>query len=144
MIQGPLILNWKCRKWGIAPRIENACIQGNQPPSEHRLGLWLKARIQVPTRPDWYFVKLHTHGAPESNQRVLLGSPMSAFHQLLARRSSEDRSFKFHYVTAREMFNLARAAEAGWTGDVSDARDYELVCRPSHATAAALTNGGHS
>jgi hypothetical protein len=30
-------------------------------------------------------------------------------------------------VTAREMYNLARAAEAGWEGTVAGARDYELL-----------------
>jgi hypothetical protein len=132
MIQGPLILNWRRRKWGVFPRVENGCLQGNQAPSGERLDAWLKARIQVPTRPDWYFVKLHTHGAPEGNQRVLLGEPMREFHRELARRAKADRNFQFHYVTAREMYNLARAAEAGWQGTVAAARDYELV---SGATA---------
>jgi hypothetical protein len=127
MIQGPLVLNWKRRKWGILPRIENACLQGNQPPAPDRLDAWLRARVQVPTRPDWYFVKLHTHGAPEGNQRVLLGESMVAFHCALAQKAGEDPSFQFHYVTAREMYNLARAAEAGWRGTVAEARDYELV-----------------
>jgi len=127
MIQGPLILNWRRRKWGIIPRIENGCLQGNQSPNIERVDDWLKARVQVPTRPDWYFVKLHTHGAPETNQRVLLGKPMVDFHLALARRAKEDPSFRFHYVTAREMYNLVRAAEAGWQGTVALARDYELV-----------------
>jgi len=126
LIQGPLLLNWKQRKWGILPRLENGCIQGNQPPSQERLDLWLRARVQVPSRPDWFFVKLHTHGAPESNQKVLLGEPMIRFHEGLARRAREDERFHFHYVTAREMYNLVRAAEAGWRGSVADARDFEL------------------
>src|SRR5271166_4413500 len=32
IIQGPLVLNWRRRKWGILPRIENGCLQGCQPP----------------------------------------------------------------------------------------------------------------
>ncbi len=47
MIQGPLVLDWSRRKWGLAPRLENGCIQGNQPPSASRLDLWLRARVQV-------------------------------------------------------------------------------------------------
>jgi hypothetical protein len=92
-----------------------------------RLDLWLRAGVRVPARPDWLFVKLHTHGAPERNQRVLLGPEMVAFHEGLARRAREDPSFCYHYVTAREMYNLARAAEAGWAGSVDEARDFELV-----------------
>ena len=45
----------------------------------------------------------------------------------LARRAKEDPNFQFHYVTAREMYNLVRAAEAGWQGSVALARDYEFV-----------------
>ena len=127
MIQGPLVLNWRRRKWGILPRIENSCLQGNQPPSPDRLEAWLTARVQIRSRPDWYFVKLHTHGATEENQRVLLGEPMREFHRALARKASEDPGFHFHYVTAREMYNLVRAAEAGWQGTVAEARDFALV-----------------
>jgi hypothetical protein len=127
LIQGPLLLDWRRRKWGLVPRIENGCLQESQPPSLARLELWLRARVQVPSRPDWFFVKLHTHGASEANQRVLLGEPMVRFHEALARRAAEDPSFQYHYATAREMYNLARAAEAGWTGSVAEARDYQLV-----------------
>src|SRR5439155_12088010 len=92
-----------------------------------RLRLWLQARVRVPARPDWFFVKLHTHGAKDANARMLLGEPMVRFHQTLARWAEEDACFHFHYVTAREMYNLARAAEAGWKGSVAGALDYELL-----------------
>ncbi|HMP15444.1 MAG TPA: hypothetical protein PKD72_00340 [Gemmatales bacterium] len=124
LIQGPLLLDWSRRKWGLLPRIENACLQGNQIPTAQRLKLWLRACIQVPQRPDWYFVKLHTHGANEKNMPVLLGEPMRAFHQMLRQRLEDDRNFHYHYVTAREMANLVFAAEAGFQGTVAEARDY--------------------
>ena len=127
LIQGPLLLDWAHRKWGLLPHVECGCIQANQPAHIGRVDLWLKARVQVPTRPDWFFVKLHTHGAPEANQRVLLGEPMVEFHRALARRASADPTFRYHYVTAREMYNLVRAAEAGWRGTVAEARDFRLV-----------------
>lgn len=127
MIQGPVVLSWRRPKWGVLPRIENACIQSNQAATIDRLDDWLRARVQVPSRPDWYFVKLHTHGGPESNQRVLLDAPMVRFHEGLANRMRDDPSFHVHYVTARELYNLARAAEAGWTGSVAGAIDYELT-----------------
>ena len=111
-----------------------------------------RRRVQVPTRPDWYFVKLHTHGAPEGNQRVLLGEPMVRVPSVLARTAGEDPSFQFHYVTAREMYNLVRAAEAGWQGTVAAARDYELVFNgagvptlpSSPVVAGAAGSNGHT
>jgi hypothetical protein len=127
LIQGPLLLNWQRRKWGFLPGVENGCIQGTQPARAERVDHWLRARVQVRNRPDWYFVKLHTHGAPEHNQKVLLGEPMVRFHGDLARRAAEDSAFHYHYVTAREMYNLAKAAEAGWTGGVNEARDFLLL-----------------
>jgi hypothetical protein len=127
LIQGPLLLDWRHRKAGLWPRLENGCLQGNQPPSIERLPLWLKARVQVPARPDWSFVKLHAHGAEERSQEVLLGDAMVRFHHDLVRYAADRPQFHYHYVTAREMYNLARAAEAGWQGTVADALDYELV-----------------
>jgi hypothetical protein len=127
LIQGPLALNWRLRKWQVVPRLENGCVQASQPATLDRLPLWIKARVQVPTRPDWYFVKLHCHGAPEDAHEALLGRPMVAFHEALARYAADNPWFHYHYVTAREMYNLARAAEAGWTGSVAGALDYELI-----------------
>jgi len=138
MIQGPLLFNWGKRKWGLVPRLENGCLQGTQAPSMARLDNWLKARVQVPARPDWFFVKLYTHGANEANMPVLLGEPMARFHEALAERAVADPQFHYHYVTAREMYNLVRAAEAGWTGSVADAVDYQFVfnqCRPAPLAA---------
>jgi hypothetical protein len=85
----------------------------------------------VPTRPDWFFVKLHTHGANEANMPVLLGEPMVRFHRLLQDRADRDPNFRFHYATAREMYNLAKAAEAGHAGDVASARDFRLEAEPA-------------
>jgi hypothetical protein len=143
LVQGPLLLAWKAGWLLPRPCIENGAIQLGQPPTMRRLDSWLKARVGVPGRPDWFFVKLHTHGAPESNQKVLLGDAMVQFHEGLARRAKDDPSFHVHYVTARETYNLARAAEAGWDGTVDAARDFELLpgaFRPSHLTRTPPTS----
>jgi hypothetical protein len=137
LIQGPLLFDWTRRKWGLVPRLENGCLQASQVPGVGRLRAWLRARVQVPARPDWFFVKLHTHGAKDANADVLLGEPMRRFHQALADWAAADPSFHVHYVTAREMYNLARAAEAGWTGSVAEARDFELVRNDSRGAGPA-------
>jgi hypothetical protein len=128
LVQGPLLLDWKRRKWGIFPRLENGCLQGSQPPSIDRLDQWLRARVQVPSRPDWFFVKLHCHGAEDAD--VLLGEATVRFHEALAERARQDQRFHYHYVTAREMYNLVKAAEAGFTGPVADALDCEMLPGP--------------
>jgi hypothetical protein len=101
LIQGPLRLDWRRRKWGVFTRTENGCIQEAQPARIERLPAWLRAWVQVPTWPDWFFVKLHTHGAREENHRILLGEPMVAFHQAPATLAADDPNF--HY-------------ELGWDG----------------------------
>ena len=131
LIQGPLGLRWTRGK--LTPRIENGCLQHGQPPSMERLDHWIRTGVGIPSRPDWVFVKLHTHGATEANQRVLLGEPMISFHRALAQRAARNERFHFHYVTAREMYNLAKAAEAGWTGSVALARDFHVASpRPNN------------
>jgi len=127
LIQGPLVLDWGRRRLGAIPGLENGCLQANQPARIGRLDAWLRARVQVATRPDWFFVKLHAHGAPEANADSLLGEPQVEFHRALARKAERDPSFRYHYVTAREMYNLAIAAAAGWIGPVDAARDFRLL-----------------
>jgi hypothetical protein len=137
LIQGPLRL-WRPRgTW--RPRIENGCIQRGQPPTLERLEQWMRANVHVPARPDWLFVKLHTHGAIEQNRRVLLGEPMTHFHRALVERAARDSRFRFHYVTAREMYNLAKAAEHGWKGSVQSALDF-AVAPPGPRTVACSTH----
>jgi hypothetical protein len=67
------------------------------------------------------------------SQRILLANSDQA-----ARRAADDPRFHGHYVTAREMYNLARAAESGWRGSVADGRDFELV---GNAGAVAVLSG---
>jgi hypothetical protein len=124
LVTGPLALNWRWRKWGFLPRIENADLTTANPPTPGRLRLWETCHVHVEGRPEWIFIKLHTHGAIESNSNMLLGEPMRAFHRHLRDRASENSGFQYHYVTAREMVNLVHAAEAGESGAPGRFRDY--------------------
>lgn len=132
LLTGPMLLDWGKRKWGLLPRLENGCLQHSQPPDVRRIDNWLSAGVQVPGRPDWFFVKLHAHGAPEESHDTLLGEPMVRLHEELARRAGEDAHFHYHYVTAREIYNLVKAAEAGYMGSVAEARDYLFVSNVRH------------
>jgi hypothetical protein len=127
MIQGPLLLDWGRRKFGLVPRIENACIQKSQPPNERRLELWLRAGVSVPTAPNYVFVKLHTHGVHEPNQEILLGEPMLRFHEALRARADRDPLFQYHYVTAREMANIALSLSAHAPLSIREARSFRYL-----------------
>ena len=112
MVQGPLALDWSRRKRGIFPTIENGELTGRNPPTIARLWSWVGASVCVTGRPEWRFVKLHTHGAWEPNTPMLLGEPMRLFHQSLRDFARDHDWFRYYYVTAREMAAAARALEA--------------------------------
>lgn len=127
LITGPLALNWWRRKWGLLPRLENAEISGSNPPTADRIRLWVRQQIHVGGRPDWVFVKLHTHGCMPANQAVLLGSAMRQAHQLLQQEFNDGQNWQLHYVTAREMANLVKATEANLSGPPGQYRDYKIA-----------------
>src|SRR5205823_1509086 len=138
MIQGPLLFGRRLSPNKFGMWLENGCIQSSQLPRLDRLQEWLRARIQVPSRPDWFFVKLYTHGGEPRNLDALLSEPMIRFHRELAEYARTRPKFTYHYVTAREMYNLVRAAESGWKGNVAAARDFELIASvPAPAEGAA-------
>jgi hypothetical protein len=123
MVEGPLA---PARRPGrLAVRIENGDLRGNDPPTRERLNTWVAQGICVAGRPEWVFVKVHTHGAPESNREALLGEPAREFHRALAQEYGGGR-WRFHYVTAREMYNVAMAAMAGKSGEPAEFFDYIL------------------
>jgi hypothetical protein len=115
LVQGPLGFDWRCRKWGLLPRLENADLTVARPPTLDRLRLWLSAGIGVRGNDQWIFVKLHTHGAQESNTEMLLGETMRQFHHSLAQYSQQQPGLQYYYVRASDMVALVHQAEQGLT-----------------------------
>lgn len=138
LVQGPLALNWRRRKFGLLPRVENAELSGANPPTPDRLRLWLQLGIHVAGQPDWVFVKLHTHGGIPPNMRTLLGDAMPRFYAHLLENYGRAQGFRVHFVTAREMVNIVHAAEDGAVGDAGSYRDYRY--RSGQAGACRLPN----
>ncbi len=130
IVQGPLALNWSRRKFGLLPRIENGEVAHNAPAVAGRIHNWVAQRIGVVGKPDWVFVKIHTHGCQEMNFDAALGKSAMGMHQYLQNKYNDGKNFVLHYVTAREVFNLIKAAEAGQTGDPNQYRDYVLPPPP--------------
>jgi len=115
LIQGPLTLDWKSRKYGIIPRIENGDVHGSRPASFRRLPMWINAGVHVAGRPNWRFVKLYSHGCKNENIDTLLGRSMQQFHSDLADHREKHPNFRYHYVTAWEMAQLVHLAESDAT-----------------------------
>jgi hypothetical protein len=131
MIQGPLALERRPGRMSV--RIENGELQAGDPPTPDRIASWVRQDVHVAGRPEWVFVKTYTHGAPFQNGRPLLGDDGRLLHEGLA-RYNDGREWKLHYVTAREMYNLAMAAMSGASGDPARYRDFAVppppVARP--------------
>ncbi|MHC4878681.1 MAG: hypothetical protein ACYTGL_19710 [Planctomycetota bacterium] len=113
LVQGPLTLDWDDRRRGVIPRIENGDLLHRRPPTLHRFEQWLKCGVHVAGRPDWCFIKLHTHGCKDGNIDTLLGEQTQQFHRDLAAFASGNRHLQYHYVTAWEMARLIKQAESG-------------------------------
>ena len=121
IIQGPLTLNWKRRK------IENSGISSDNPPTKERIDLWINERIGVKGRPDWIFVKIYAHGAQDVNLTDSYFKNLDNMFAYLEEKYDDKVNYKLHYVTAREMYNIVKAAEAGKTGNPDTYREYILV-----------------
>jgi hypothetical protein len=136
IIQGPLGMMWKNRKWGLIPRIEGADIRRTSPPTPARIDEWIRTGVHVRGRPEWVFVKVHTHGAPEAEAEAMLGTTLVPMFEHLQRAYNDGARYRLHYVSAREMYNIAKAAEAGLDGDPGAYRDY-IVPRPGYKPGQA-------
>ncbi len=129
MLQGPLAINWRAPGY---PRIENASLTSDNWGRPDRIRKWLDCNIHVRGRPDWLFVKLHTHGAIERDFDALFGDKAMLMHRELNTAYNDGKRFKLHYVTARQAFNIAKAAEHGKSGDPSNWVDFMLPPQPHH------------
>jgi hypothetical protein len=129
IVQGPLCLNWKDRKFGVMPRIEAGDIRKSIPPSRHRVDMWVDQHIHVKGKPDWVFVKIHTHGTQEMDIDTLLGEPTIDMYEYLASKYNDGENYVMHFVSSREMYNIIKAAESEEKGNPNEYRDY-IISKP--------------
>jgi hypothetical protein len=129
MIEGPLALTLRSLRRPI-PRIEAADITAKDPATPTRIRSWVRQGIGVVGRPEWVFVKVHTHGTQEAQSASLLGEGGALLHTTLTTEYNDGRRWRLHYVTAREMYNIAIAAMDGYSGDPGGYRDYVLPPPP--------------
>jgi hypothetical protein len=123
MMQGPLAVNWRSPGY---PRIENASLTSENWGRPDRIRSWIDCHVHVRDRPEWLFIKLHTHGAVERDMPALFGEQALSMHRVLNEQFDDGRRFRLHYVTARQAYNLVRAAEQGHGGDPAQYLDFEL------------------
>jgi hypothetical protein len=125
MFQGPMFIGMKLSNIFSGKRpffIDHGGIQDLNPPTPFRVDEWIKHGVYLKGRPEWKFIKLHTHGAMHSN--AVLGEDMDRTLAHLEKNYNDGKKYRLHYVTAREAYNIVKAAEAGLTGNPNEYRDY--------------------
>lgn len=127
IFQGPLGFNLRDWRHRFYPAVESGCLRWNNPPMEKRLDFWLDAGIHVEGRPEWRFIKLYAHGASPATWNMLFNEEgFERLFSMIEARCNDGVNYRLHYVTAREAYNIVKAAEAGMTGDPGRYRDFVI------------------
>lgn len=106
-------------------RIFGDALDNEQPVTTRRVEQWVETGIAVEGKENWIIVKTHTHGA--SDGEVALGPNMELMFSHLEAMYRDRPGYALHYVTARELYNVIAAAEAGEPGeDPSAYKDYRV------------------
>jgi hypothetical protein len=135
IISGPLALDWRHRKYHALPHIDNADIKGGYPGTPDRVRRWVRQHVHVKGRPEWVIVKVSCHGAEERHFRALLGADAHRMYSRLEASFRDRPGCRLHYLTARELFNVVKAAEAGREGDPGEFRDFLIPPYRNRPTA---------
>jgi hypothetical protein len=117
MFQGPVSIDWRhgC--------FDDGALENSSPPHPRRMANWLNANVHIGGRPEWIFIKFQTHAL--QNRASFLSAENEALFSAMERWWNRP-PFRLHYVTAREAYNIVKAAEAGKSGNPHDYRDFEI------------------
>lgn len=126
MIPGILGLRWKSRTHRFRPSIEASNIDESDYPFPERIDYWIKNAVRIEGRPDWLFIKLHTHGVREETWDSVLGEKADQMYSYLGRKYNDGERYVLHYVTAREMYNIIKSVEAREESEPNRCRNYFL------------------
>ena len=122
LIQGPVAVDWRTGS------LEDGALEDSAWPHPRRLAGLLAGNVHVAGRPEWVFVKTHTHAM--QNRASFLSPANDAMYAAMEAWWNRP-PFRLHYVTAREAYNIVKAAEAGCSGNPNDYRDY-LIPPPAN------------
>ena len=111
-----------------------------------RMDEWVGHNIRVVGNDDWIFVKVYTHGcvnisSSQTARDYYWGPPMAQFLDDIETAYRDDPNWSLHYASAREMYNIVKAAEAGMTGNPNNYRDFEI---PPYANTLILTTNAYN
>ncbi len=111
---------------GFRLRYDHGEIDKENLPTPERIDSWVKKSVHVKGRPEWIFIKVFAHSAIEADHDATLGESRDKMHAYLEQKYNDGTRYVLHYVTAREAYNIAKAAEAGKSGNPNDYRDFVI------------------
>jgi hypothetical protein len=127
ILPGALVFNWNRKIKNIpVPRLDDGALAANQSLDSARLSRWTNARISVAGKPEWVFIKLYCHGFFDRDQDSCIGDRARRFFSEAVENGERTGTYKTHFATAREAFNIISAATDGKQGTPNDFRDYRL------------------
>ncbi len=90
-----------------------------------RIDAWVRTGIHVSGKPNWIIVKTSTHGATDAE--AVLGPEMEHIFSYFEQQYNDGVNCVLHYVTARELYNMVKAIEAGEScDDPEEYRNYRI------------------
>lgn len=127
IFQGPLVVVPTWSPFKLFFTVEDGNIHATIPATPARVDQWVRANVHVQGRPEWVFVKLFGHPVnTDEDLDEALGPHMDEALRYLEQHYNDGRRYVLHYVTAREAYNLVRAAQAGKAGDPKQFYDFEV------------------
>jgi hypothetical protein len=126
LIEGPLLIDWRDWRFHWHPTIDDGCLYPEMLASAARFDLWLRGAVVVPGRENWRIVRLFTHGCGPGGVEANMGPEMDTMLSGIEREYRDGGRYRLHYMTARELFNVIKAAEAGRDGDANDYRNFQI------------------
>jgi hypothetical protein len=118
IFEGPLIFSPSLKIRHLFFDLDDGDIHASEHATPARADRWVRANVHVAERPDWVFVKLFAHGASSrGDAEACLGADFDRTLSYLERAYNDGSRYVLHYITAREAYNLARAAAEGAHGE---------------------------
>ena len=134
IFEGPSIISFEKGKF----RYDHGDVTVRDLPTPERIDRWVRTAIHVKGRPEWIFVKVFTHGAIAHDHEALLGKWAEKMYDTLEKKYNDGKRYRLHYATAREAYNIVKAAEAGRSGNPNNYRDFVIPPYANEKIAASL------
>ena len=117
IFEGPISFIWK------NAGLEYGAVEDYSIPNDERIKRWIDTNIHVKGRPEWVFVKVYSHGCQSA--KSILNHYMDPMLRGLE-NICKKRKIKLHYMTARQAYNVVKAAEDGKFDNPEKYRDYKI------------------